>query len=345
MKHFYFFLTLLLFCACQDEERFEQVEERTSISSQSEISDLILRLTQNPTAFDDFIDGTNALSLEFPFDVSLNSELDFTISDFTDYQTLIDEISTQPGTYSLSISFPTEVSFSNYETSVIQNESEYNAAINVASGSSEINCLEYEFPLEIKIFDAQNSLTNSRILQNKAQFHNLIRGLKENNGFYALDYPVSIAVNGLESSLLSNADLITAIESLDQSCFNPSLFNTVSRLEEFIMFVTEGAFQITKFIDEDSLDQTNSYQNFRFVFNTNNSITVEDTDIGETFSGAWEAEIDDGELIFDLDFEDNDILEELDEDWIVNTFGNPDTIVLVDEDDDSDQSLLTFEKL
>jgi hypothetical protein len=119
----------------------------------------------------------------------------------------------------------------------------------------------------------------------------------------------------------------------------------VSRLEEFITFVTVGTFQITEFIDEDSIDQTNSYQNFRFVFNPNNSITVEDIDTGESFSGAWEAEIDDGELVFDLDFEDNDLLDELDEDWIVNAFGNPDRIALFDEDDDSDQSLLTFEKL
>ncbi|WP_019038991.1 hypothetical protein [Psychroflexus tropicus] len=346
MKHFYFILTLWILWGCQSEERFEQVEELTSISSQSEISDLLLRLTQNPTAFDDFVDGSNAISLEFPFEVNLNSGSDFIISDFSDYETLIDEISNQTTSYTLSITFPTEISFSNYETLIVESESEYNSVINTTLGSSEINCLEFEFPINAKIFDAQNSLTDNRTLQNKAQSHNLIQSLKVNSGFYELNYPITIEIEGVESSLLSNTDLISAIENLDQSCFNPSLLNTESRLEDFIAFVSDGVFQITSFIDEDDEDLTTSYQDYRFTFNTNNSISIEDINSGESFSGTWEAEIDDGEFIFDLNFEDdNDELDELDEDWVVSAFGNPDAIVLFDEDNDIDRSLLTFEKL
>lgn len=346
MKHIYFILTVLILCSCQNEESFEQVEERSTISTQSELNDFVLRLTQNPTAFDDFIDGSNSLSLEFPFEVSLNSETNFTISDSADYQTLIDEISEQPGSYTLSIIFPAEVSFSDYERLVVQNESEFMAAINLSSGSSEINCIEYDYPLEVRTFDAQNSLVDNRILQNKAQFHNLIKGLKTNNGFYELDYPITISIEGLEQSLLSNTDLIAALESLDQSCFNPSLLNTATRLEDFIAFVTEGEFQITLYIDEDGEDEISTYQDFRFVFATNNNIIVENTDTGETFAGNWDAELDEGELVFDLSFEEeSDDFEEFEEDWIVNSFGNPDTIVLFDEDDDNEQSQLIFEKL
>ena len=345
MKHLYFFLTVLILSACQNEESFEQVEERSTISTQSELNDFVLRLTQNPTAFDDFIDGSNSLSLEFPFEVSLNSETNFTISDFADYQALIDEISLQPGSYILSIIFPAEVSFSNYESLVVQNESDFLAAISLSSGSSEINCLEYDYPLEVRTFDAQNSLTDNRVLQNKAQFHNLIKGLKNNNGFYELDYPISISVEGLKESLSSNTDLINAIEGLDQSCFNPSLLNTATRLDEFIAFVSEGEFRITLFLDEDEDNETSTYQNFRFTFTTGNSIIVENTETSETFTGTWDAEIDEGELVFDLDFEENDLLDELDEDWIVSSFGNPNTLVLFDEDDDMEQSQLIFEKL
>ena len=67
MKQLYFILIIVLLASCQDEEFFEQVEDTTSLSSQSELSNLISRLTQNPTAFDDFIDNTNSLRLEFPF--------------------------------------------------------------------------------------------------------------------------------------------------------------------------------------------------------------------------------------------------------------------------------------
>ena len=349
MKHVYFILTVLILCSCQNEESFERVEELNTISTQSELNDFVLRLTQNPTAFDDFIDGTSALRLELPFEVSLNSETNFTISDSADYQTLIDEISEQPGSYTLSIIFPAEVSFSNYERLVVQNESEFMAAINLSSESSEINCIEYDYPLNIRTFDAQNSLTDNRVLQNKAQFHNLIKRLKTNNGFYELDYPITISIEGLEQSLLSNTDLIAAIESLDQSCFNPSLFDATTittELEDFIAFVTEGEFQITLFEDEDGDNETSTYQNLRFVFATNNNITVENTETGETFAGNWDAELDEGELVFDLNFEEeSDDFEELAEDWVVDSFGNPNTIVLFDEDDDNEQSQLIFEKL
>ncbi|GAA0763721.1 hypothetical protein [Psychroflexus lacisalsi] len=348
MKQLYFILIIVLLASCQDEEFFEQVEDTTSLSSQSELSNLISRLTQNPTAFDDFIDNTNSLRLEFPFEVILNSETTFIITEFDDYRILIDELTDIPNDYEIDITFPVDISLPNYELISVENQAEFETVNAGVEGSTEINCLEYNYPLNINIFDANNGFTNSRAVQNRAQLYNLTQSLKLNNSFYQIIYPINIFIEGQNESITSNLELNAAIQNLDSECFNPSIFddNDSSRLQQFITFITSGEFRIITYINDDAEDQTLVYEDYRFTFNTDNTIFVENLASGDTFTGDWLAEIDDDELVFEIDIEESDVLEELDEDWFVEAFANPSKIELIDEDDDSgEQSLLTFEKI
>lgn len=344
MKQVYFLFFILLLASCQSEERFEQVEDDKSLSSQSELSKLISRLNQNPTAFDDFIDNSNSLSLEFPFEVTVNSEMTFSVQSLSDYQPLINELLPLSDDYTINVNFPVDVSLPNYEIIRLQNQSEFETVSSSVEGSSEINCLTYNFPLEINIFDADNGFTNKKTIQNKAQFFNLIENLKQTNGFYEITYPISISIEGEPQSISSNLDLNTAIENLDEDCYNPSfLTNNSSRLSRFIAFVTSGEFVISSYIDEGS-DQTIVYQNFRFSFNSDHTILISSLVSGENFSGNWQAEIDDDELIFDISLNDNDLLDELTEDWTVEGFANPTRIILEDDDTPGENRILIFEK-
>lgn len=347
MKHFYFLAFITLLWGCQSEEFFEQFDEATSLSSESELSNFISRLTQNPTAFDDFIDESSSLSLEFPFEVSINSNTTFLIDEFSDYQILIDELSSLDDGYSLSISYPVDISLPNYETITIQNQQELEAIDASVPGSSEINCLNYNFPLEVNVFDRENSFTARRSLLNEAQFYNFLDNLEDNGGFYEIIYPINISIEGEAQTVSSNLELSAAIQSLDESCFNPDLFFiSTSRLEQFIAFITDGEFRISTYVDEEDGDESEAFEDFRFSFNSDQSISIENIESGETFIAEWQAEIDDGELVFELDFDDNEDLEELAEDWIVTAFANPNTIDLLDIDDDTDEeSILIFEKL
>ncbi|MFO7744209.1 MAG: hypothetical protein R6V36_02365 [Psychroflexus sp.] len=347
MKHFYLIVLIFLFASCQDEELFEQVENSTTLSSQSELSKLIARLTQNPTAFDDFIDNSNSLSLEFPFEVTVNSETTFSLTQFSDYQPLIDELSSQTEDYTITINYPVDVSLPNYELVPIQNQAEFDAVNASVEGSSEINCLEYNYPLNVNIFDADNAVTIRKTVGNRAQLFNLIQNLRQNNSFYQIVYPINISVNGNIQSISSNLDLNSAIENLPTECFNPTLLNNnnFSRLQQFITFITSGQFIIINFVD-DGNNETLIYEDYRFTFDTNNTILAENIINGNTFTGVWFAEIDEDEFIFDIDFQESDILDELDEDWLIEAFANPNKIELLDKDDDTgEESLLIFEKI
>lgn len=345
MKYLYLFILSVLFTSCQNEELFEQIEENTSLSSKGELSNLISRLNQNPTAFDDFIDNSNSLSLEFPFEITINSEKTFSISQFIDYQLLIEEISALTD-YSVNIGFPVEVSLPNYESVILKNKSELDAIIASVEGSTEIKCLTYNFPIQINIFDTENSVSTRRTIQNEAQFYNLIKNLRQNNGFYEIIYPISVFVDGESESLTSNIDLKTAIQDLDEDCFNPSLLtNKSSRISRFVAFITSGEFIITTYTNDEGESEISDYEAFRFAFAPNNRITVENPSTVGSFSGDWDIEIDDDQLIFDLDFEGSDLLDELDEDWIVQGFANPNKIILRDTDSSEENTILIFEKI
>ncbi|NEV93810.1 hypothetical protein G3567_06570 [Psychroflexus sp. YR1-1] len=348
MKCFYLFILCALFVSCQNEEFFEQIDDNTSLSSQGELSNLVSRLNQNPTAFDDFIDNSNSLSLELPFEVTINSAITLNITQFTDYQLLINQLSGLPGDYDLSISFPVEVSLPNYESVILQNKAELDAVKASVEGSTEIKCLAYNFPIEINIFETENAVSTRRRIQNEAQFYNLIKGLKQNNGFYEIVYPVSVSIEGDSQVLTSNTDLNTAIQNLDEDCFNPSLLtNKSSRIDQFVAFVTSGEFKITQYTDERGENETAIFKDFRYQFNPNNSISIENVSTSEVFTGDWALEIDDdnNQLVFDLDFEDNEVLDELDEDWKVEGFANPTRIILRDSDNAGENTILIFEKI
>jgi len=346
MKQLYVFGFFFILLSCQTEEFFEQVDETSSLTSQSELTGFISRLNQNPTAFDDFIDNSNSLSLEFPYQITINSTNTFTLNEFDDYQAVINELISLPNDYSIDITFPVQVSLPNYELLNIENEIALISVLNTVEGSTEINCLEYTFPIQLNVFDSDNNFINERSIENEAQFFNFLDNLQPTDDFYEIAYPIEIRIDTTVQNIVSNLELEIAIRNLAENCFNPSLFiNSNTQLQQFVAFITSGEFEVTSFSDEEQ-DETDDYVDFVFTFNTDNTISVINTTSGNSFTGEWTAEIDEEELIFELDFESNELLEEFDEDWLVVRFSSPNTIELYDEDLDTDElSILIFEKL
>lgn len=344
MKQFHAFGFFFILLSCQTEEFFEQMDETSSLTSLSELTGLISRLNQNPTAFDDFIDNSNSLSLEFPNEITINSNNAFTLNEFDDYQAVINELISLPNDYSVDITFPVQASLPNYELLNIENEISFITLLNTLEGSTEINCLEYNFPIQLNVFDSNTSFINEKSIQNEAQFFNFLDNLQPTDDFYEIAYPIEIRVDTTVQIIVSNLELEIAIRNLAENCFNPSLFiNSSTQLQQFIAFITSGEFKVTSFIDEEQ-DETDDYDDFVFTFNTNNTILVINTISRNSFTGEWTAEIDENELIFELDFENDELWKEFNEDWVVDRFSTTKTIELSDEDTD-ELSFLIFEKL
>lgn len=341
MKSIYciFLIGFFSLVACQSDDFEIELDDEQTRSSSDEITNLLSRAAQNPTAFDNFIDGSSTTSIAFPFMVEINNQNIVELTTENDYQNLIDEMNSYPTKPHLELKFPVEVSLVNYETRSIQNEAEFRALITEAKESTEINCIDFSFPLRLNFFNSTNEINESVVLQNKAQFFNFIENFKADNAFYEFDFPLEMKFESLNLSLNSFAELESAFANLDFACYEPLLYEFEPEQPDLITFLTEGEFVIVNFVNDGDID-TEDFNDFIFTYNSDNSVSVVNTATQAEFIGNWEVEFDDGIQKLDLVFNDDE-LDELDEDWDITDFGNSDQLVLLDEPN----SDLVFEKL
>ncbi|MDT8346608.1 MAG: hypothetical protein RQ756_02305 [Flavobacteriaceae bacterium] len=349
MKRNYFYGVLLLFLiACQSDESIERIDENSGLPANGAVFELLMRSVQNPTAFDDFIDQSSAVRIEFPFEVRVNTLNNLVLNNPADYQTLINLLQQTPEADLLSLGFPANLSGVNFNGFTVNTQSQLDNLLNSLPASSEINCVNFIYPLEVRFFNAQNTLIDAQEVTNDAVFFNLLNQLSEGSGFFQLSYPLQVEFDGQLQNISSNAELNTAINALPQSCFEPLLFenNPVDIMpddpQDFINFITNGVFVVSELIDDDDDNITAEFNGFSFVFNPDNTITVTTPASNQLF-GEWLVFQSNNELIFDLDFDDS-VLGELDDDWNVQLF-NSLIMRLIDESTDGDLTRLTFLKL
>lgn len=104
--------------------------------------------------------------------------------------------------------------------------------------------------------------------------------------------------------------------------------------------LTDGNWFVALFLVDGEDDETSDFNSFTFNFKSNGQVMV--TNPGNTLFGTWFVEEDDDVLELILNFDDAYPLDELDDDWLVFEFQN--TQVQLRDDNDSDATLLTFEK-
>lgn len=353
IKNYFLFCFLFLLLACQSEEDIQVVNSDNGSSNNSALTSNLKRLTQNPTAFDNFIDNSSKIRVEFPFEVNVNSTTNVNLQNTADYQNLIDVLEATPIEDEVVLSFPVTVSTINYNSQTLNSEDELTQFLQNQNSSDEVNCVELVFPLSLQFFDLSNTFIDTQIINNRAQLFNFLNDLNQNNFFYQIDYPIEADVQGTAQFINSNAEFNITFNGLLSSCFEPLLFNNVSdddpgdndpNLNTFISFVTDGDFVVSFLSDEDG-ESNIEFSEYIFRFNTDNTITVEDG-TAQVFDeiGEWTAFIEENQIIFDLDFDDSDF-GELDDDWEVVSFDDGVTLSLIDTSSDGDIDELVLNKL
>lgn len=338
-KHYQLILCLLLLhlVSCQSDDFSVNFDSENNIEANGSLAGLISRANQNPTALDDFIDRSSSTKIEFPYQLSINSGEFIELTSAEDYQLVINELQNLGTNYSIQFQFPLEVSLVNYENLEVSTLENLENISSLEENSSEINCIEFVFPLQINSFTLANEVTESRSFSNKAQFYNYVKQLQNQNGFFEFSYPIEVNVESNLVTILNRSQLETAFTNLNASCFVPNLFEPNPVNNPFEEFILNETFIITSFTD-DGEDETEEFENFEFTFLANGELSIINSETGLNFTGFWETATDDGELELILDFTDT-IFGELDDDWLVNDFGN-DQFTLQDGND-----IFIFEKI
>ncbi|MBU2526015.1 MAG: hypothetical protein KKC03_05390 [Bacteroidetes bacterium] len=353
---FFLYLVGIFLVGCQSDSA-EIISESPddNITASSELAVLLQASSENNGAIDDFIDGISATSVVFPYVV----ETDFGTQTITSVDGLLQFKQTLQASASTSsnppqIKFPFKVRFKDHSEREIKNDDDWNDHLSKENDDDEddfrdrIKCFEINYPVTLLLFNTNQEQTGSVVVNNNRELFAFFTQLPPSI-VVSIDYPISITFrDGNTLQLENNRELLRVM----LECRNSDDDDDDDTIDDDIPSnLRETAFElrrtllandwfVTEFINEGT-DRSEVFQDVKFQFFFGGGVKVIR---GNVFAfGRWEIELDDdtNRLKVDLDFRDDvQILEILDEDWLVMEFSNA---LLNLKEDDNDNTTLKLE--
>ncbi len=311
MKKTYFLrLILLVFlgvfifsCQKEEEEHIDETEEET-INSNSQLTDLLLRTSQNPGAYDDIIDGNSCAAVILPVTVIANGQ-QVTVNTPEDINIIKDIFNLFPNdTDTLEIMFPISLELFDYTQVTITNQTDLDAlAATCDIADAEIGCLNIVYPISFFTYNTNQQQTGTVTITNDWELFDFLHRLGPDD-FISIDFPVTVQLeDGSSVEVNTNQQLQALIVDCVANTNEDPI--DISQLEEDL---TTGIWYVDYFFDD--YDETDNYAGYEFTFALDG--TAQSVKSGVVISGTW-ALIENFKL--DLFFGSSVPLNELDEDW------------------------------
>lgn len=314
LKHFLnLSLVALLLMSCQSEENEIVQDANQNLANSSPLTNLISRVSQNPTSTDNVLDNSSCFSIVLPVTVIVNGQ-NIVVANQTDYQTVQDAIDAFSNDDDIvNFVYPITIQFQNFSTLVVQNADVLDDIMDDCGeddGFDEIDCLNFNFPIVVNVYNANNQLAETISITNNIQLYNFLESL-EDNEYIAIQYPISVTDSNNQTIVISNNDqfedvIEDAIDDCDEDSQSSGGNGNLSAI------LSDGTWYVSHFYDD--TNQTSVYAGYTFTFNTNGTSLVLRNSV--SINGSWSNYIDGNEEKLELDY-DGSILDELEEDWEV----------------------------
>lgn len=314
LKHFLnLSLIGLLLMSCQSEENEVIQDTSQNLAKSSPLTNLISRVSQNPTSTDNVLDNSSCFSVVLPATVIVNGQ-NIVVSNQADYQTVQDAIDAFSNDDDIvNFVYPITVQFQNFTTLVVQNSDVLDDIMDDCGeddGFDEIECINFNFPIVVNIYNANNQLAETISITNNVQLYIFLESL-EDNEYIAIQYPISVTNSNNQTIVISNNDqfedvIEDAIDDCDDDSQSPGGNGNLSAI------LTDGIWYVSYFYDD--TNQTSMYAGYTFTFNSNG--TSQAMSNGNFLNGSWSNYMDGAEEKIELDY-DSSILDELEDDWEV----------------------------
>ncbi|MEZ4875479.1 MAG: hypothetical protein R2793_08520 [Flavobacteriaceae bacterium] len=307
--HFLLLLVLtLLFASCQKEEQqiIDDTNNAETIAANSTLTGLLRSASQNDGSTDDIIDSSSCIHVVYPVQVVANGQ-ELTITSESDLQLIEDIFNQFPGDIdTLQIVFPITVSLEDFTQITVNSQTELDSLIANCQNAitDDFNCVDFVYPITVFTYNSNNEQTGTQTISNDAAWFAFLIGLDESS-YFAIDYPITVIVNGTSVTVNSNTELLNAIQQAD--C-NSGGNTTTSNFEDVIV---TGVWYVTYFFDD--LDETADFASYEFTFATDGTAQASNN-AGNT-PGTWNYYLDSGVEKVDLFFGTASPLDEIDEDW------------------------------
>lgn len=302
----------LLFISCQSEETVIIQDTTQNLTAASPLTDLISRVSQNPTSKDNVLDNSSCFKVQLPVVVIVNGT-QMTVSDQNDYITVQDALDAFSDDDDIvNFVFPITIQYQNFNTQQIADSYQLEEVMENCDeddGFDEIDCVSLNYPIKIDIYNADNQIANTVSMENDTDLYNFLENI-ESNEFISISYPVSVTdANGQNVVITNNSDFEDSIEESIKDCDDNS---GAGGSADFISSLTDGTWSVSYFFN--NVDETPNYKDYTFTFNSDGTIVA----INGTTSivGTWSTVVDSGKELFVIQFDDNR-LDELKEDWII----------------------------
>ncbi|WP_052188147.1 hypothetical protein [Cellulophaga sp. Hel_I_12] len=298
----------LLFSSCQSEfEELPNADDQTSITANSATAALIKQASSNDGSFDNIVDGSSCIAIQFPYTVKING-LEITIDSMEDLELIekiFDELDDDNDI--LDIIFPINITLADFtEVTINDIEDLRELASDCIEGGDDddIECIDFVYPLTFFKFDVNNQQTGSVVVGSDRELRRFFHNLGDDD-VVSLDFPVQLELyNGEKITVENNAELANALRSAKDACdedddddYNDDDFNK-ERLDNYLV---ECPF-LVRDVKRNNQDQTDRYFEYAMNFKENGEVRVFDRQ-GNVLNGTWTSRVGAERVLLTLSFD------------------------------------------
>ncbi|MGJ8667653.1 MAG: hypothetical protein ACSHW7_14880 [Patiriisocius sp.] len=291
-------LFMVVFTSCrQEDEEIINPPQDEALDPNSNIANLLNRVSTNDGSIDNIIDNASCISIQLPVTVIANGT-QVVVTTPADYQ-IIEDIfdASTTDTDTLDIIFPITVIRSDYTTVEVNSYPELLALVAQCgpenSQDDDIECIDFQYPITASIFNINNELIETIIINSDAEMYDFINNLSSFD-IVVIEFPITVILaDGTSVEINSLQELETIIINAEDSCdedddndYNDDDCDNCSVSQVTDLLTNCDGFFIDK-LERDDDDLEDNYNGYNFIFAIDGSIIVtSDTD---NFTGTWTA--------------------------------------------------------
>ena len=315
-------IAILSFSSCQNELDDVQGENPNTNSANSTTTNNLKRTSMYDGSFDDFLDGASCSSILLPVSAKVNGvQISiFSQLDYQQVLSIFGQSNSDQDTAVLQ--FPFKVKLSNYTEATVTNQTEYNTIVNAcssaqASGQDAISSVNISFPITILTYDLNMQQTGRVAITSEQQLFIYMSNVSSSE-LYSVKYPISATIaDGSKMIIYSDAELQATINaSLKTEATKKEAVQNSKKIETILV---NGKFKVDSFVNAGANSASN-YKDFTIDFASNLSVTAVNL-LSTTVNGTY-AVSSELSVFLKLNFSGNGTFNLLNNTWNVTSFTN-----------------------
>ncbi len=278
-----FFIVLSYSCREEETELIETPEEEV-LEANSNMADLIQRTASNDGSVDNIVDKANCFDIAFPYTVSVNG-VQITVNSEEDY-TVIECVfnESESDTDHLNINFPITIILANFTEVTINSITEFNSYTDGCNGENvaddDIECIDFIYPIEASIFNPNNELLDTIIIESDNELYNFIEAI-DDDYITTIDFPITVILaDNSEISINDFIELEDVIENAINSCdedddydYEDDDCDHCTPLAVEALLVSCSNWQVDK-LERNGMDYDDEYDGYDFNFFNDGTMSV-----------------------------------------------------------------------